>query len=153
MKKYNSANDTKKHIKTVRFFIKTVCMELEKRAKNHDKSKLRDPEKNCFDIYTPKLAVCAYGTEEYKQNLAEMQEALKHHYAENSHHPEHYKDGINGMDLVDIVEMLCDWKAATMRNKNGDIYKSLQIQKERFGISEQLFSILKNTVDRYFQDI
>jgi hypothetical protein len=35
----------------------------------------------------------------------------------NSHHPEHYGNrGISGMDLFDVVEMMCDWMAAARRN-------------------------------------
>jgi hypothetical protein len=150
-KEYDSRYDTVQHIKIVHFFCNIIAKSIERHAYNHDDSKLHNPEKKCFDIYTPKLADCTYGSEEYKRNLVEMQRALKHHYAENSHHPEHYENGIDGMDLVDVVEMLCDWKAATLRHKDGDIYKSLQIQKERFGISDQLLNIMKNTVDRYLQ--
>jgi hypothetical protein len=55
--------------------------------------------------------------------------------------------GIDGMDLVDILEMLCDWKAATLRHKSGDIMESLKINKERFKISDQLYKILVNTIE------
>ncbi|MFI0461461.1 MAG: DUF5662 family protein [Ilumatobacteraceae bacterium] len=97
------------------------------------------------------------------------------HYANNSHHPEHYqkqvciicfaefdanhKDNCNkcgngylskepnigGMSLLDLVEMLCDWKAAGERHTNGSMERSLVVNKERFKISEQLQSILENT--------
>jgi hypothetical protein len=50
------------------------------------------------------------------------------------------------MSLIDLIEMVCDWMAATMRVKDGDIYKSLEINQERFGIDEQLAGIIKNTV-------
>ena len=45
--------------------------------------------------------------------------AIDHHYANNRHHPEHWPNGINDMTLMDLIEMLADWKAATARNKNG----------------------------------
>ena len=77
-----------------------------------------------------------------------MKVALDHHYANNSHHPEHYENGVNGFDLFDLVEMLFDWKAATERHADGDIRKSIGINKERFGISEQLCYIFRNTADR-----
>ena len=75
-----------------------------------------------------------------------MQPALDHHYRENNHHPEYYEDGIKGMSLVDLIEMVCDWMAATKRVQNGDIYTSLEINKKRFGIDDQLAKILENTV-------
>lgn len=150
MKKYDSRKDTKRHIKTVAKFLKVISKELCKRGKLHDKSKLLTPEKDFFDVYTPKLKSLTYGSEEYKRNLEGLQIALKHHYAINSHHPEHYVNGIADMTLVDVIEMLCDWKAATLRHDNGNINKSLEINKERFNMSEQLVSVLKNTVDAYF---
>ena len=50
------------------------------------------------------------------------------------------------MTLIDVIEMLCDWIATTKRMKDGDIFKSLEIQKERFGISGQLYQISCNTI-------
>lgn len=72
--------------------------------------------------------------------------ALEHHYANNRHHPEHHKDGIRGMTLVDIVEMFCDWKAASMRHNNGDMLTSIEKNKERFKYSDELEQIFKNTM-------
>lgn len=54
--------------------------------------------------------------------------------------------GIYGMSLLDLIEMLADWKAAGMRHADGNIWKSLEVNRERFGISYQLFEIFKNTV-------
>lgn len=53
---------------------------------------------------------------------------------------------VNQMNLIDLIEMLCDWKAATMRHTDGDIRKSLEINKGRFQISYQLQRILENTI-------
>jgi hypothetical protein len=52
------------------------------------------------------------------------------------------------MNLVDLVEMICDWMAATIRHADGDIDESIQINKERFNIPDVLVSILQNTVDQ-----
>jgi len=74
-----------------------------------------------------------------------MQVALDHHYANNRHHPEYFDNGVNGMTLVDLIEMLADWKAAGERHADGSLDRSLIIQKERFDISDQLNDILTNT--------
>ena len=150
-KEYDSSLDTLKHINDVRFFMQGVTGELLTRMTNHDKSKLESPEKEYFDKYTPILKELKYGSQEYKDSLASLKPALDHHYANNSHHPEHYEEGIDGMDLLDLLEMMCDWKAATSRTKDGDIQRSLEINKNRFNISNQLYKVLKNTVDRYLQ--
>jgi hypothetical protein len=111
----------------------------------HDQTKLSGEEKEIFDLYTPKLKNSTYGSEEYKGFLAEMKVALDHHYENNRHHPEHFKNGIKDMNLIDIVEMFCDWKAATMRHANGDLMKSIEFNKTRFGYSDELEQIFKNT--------
>ena len=82
-----------------------------------------------------------------------MKPALDHHYAVNSHHPEHYPNGIDDMDLVDLVELTCDWIASSKRHEDGNIYKSISLNKDRFGMSDQLCRILENTVNHYFKDV
>lgn len=91
-----------------------------------------------------------YGSDEYKAQLEKLKPALSHHYAHNSHHPEHYVTGIDGMNLLDVIEMLVDWKAASERHADGDIMRSIDINSERFKISPQLRSILENTVTALF---
>jgi hypothetical protein len=167
--------DTMDHINQVREFMMIVVNGLTQRALVHDQSKLKSPELEIFVEYTPKLKNSTYGSEEYKGFLQGMGEALKHHYAHNSHHPEHFKKHVciicfkeykqeppnrcetcmNGtfteesdiqqMNLLDIVEMFCDWKAATMRHADGDIYKSIDFNKTRFRYSDDLAAIFRNT--------
>lgn len=144
--KEDCIRDTKEHIAQVREFMLLFAQELIRRALVHDQSKLESPELEIFVEYTPKLKNSTYGSDEYKTFLQEMQVALEHHYANNSHHPEYYNNGIRDMDLADIVEMICDWKAATMRHANGDIYKSIEINKDRFNYSDDLAQIFKNSV-------
>ena len=52
------------------------------------------------------------------------------------------------MDLFDLIEMFFDWKAATERHNDGDINKSIEINKERFKMSDQICDIFKNTAKR-----
>jgi hypothetical protein len=99
-----------------------------------------------YDEFTPKLKAMTYGSDEYKACLKEMGVALQHHYQSNTPHPEQFDNGVNGMSLIDLLEMLADWKAASLRHADGDILKSLEINKKRFGISDQLAEIFINTV-------
>ena len=138
--------ETQEHIERVQLYLSKVIDGILKRGYEHDKSKMSQPELSGFVEFTPKLKQSTYGSSEYKENLKGMQSTLDHHYKNNSHHPEHYEDGINGMDLLDIVEMLCDWKAATERHQDGNILKSLEVNKGRFNIDDQLYNILKNTI-------
>lgn len=144
--KYDSLRDTQQHVFEVQKHLYDVIGNLENRGVVHDKSKMMPPEKPIFDEYSPKLAKCTYGSEEYFSYLKEMDAALQHHYKENDHHPEHFEDGIHGMDLMQLTEMLCDWKAATLRHENGDILRSIQINAERFGYGSEIQKLLELTV-------
>jgi hypothetical protein len=149
--KFDSTAETLKHIQKVNGYLIDAATELLKRAKNHDASKLQEPEKSAFDEVTPLLPNLKFGTEEYRESTRKIKPALDHHYSVNSHHPQHYENGINGMNLFDLVEMFFDWKASGERTKDGDIRKSIEINAERFGMSKQLRQIFENTVT-YFID-
>lgn len=191
-----SEQSTIQHIRRVQALLSDVAGRLIQRAIVHDASKLEEPEASIFDEFTAKLKDSTYGSEEYKQFLAEMKPALDHHYANNRHHPEYFRWhcpvcnlqisnaewasspqgpndsgvrycpnccrngmlyeselmlkpelGINGMTLLDLIEMLVDWKAAGERHENGSIAKSLEVNKKRFGYGSELQAILSRTVD------
>jgi hypothetical protein len=145
---YDSTADTLKHSLRVGELMGQPIKELVERSVQHDRSKTEDPELATFNKYMPKLRNSTYGSDEYKGFLAAMAEGLAHHYANNRHHPEAFGEaGVNGMTLVDLIEMLADWKAATERHADGSLAKSLTIQQERFGLSPQLVQILTNTAE------
>lgn len=145
---YDSRPDTWEHINKVRQYLDGAVRRLMDRGDRHDRTKLESPEREMFDEFTPKLREVEYGSPEYKACTSAMGEALKHHYAHNSHHPEHYQSGISGMSLLDLVEMLCDWKAAGERHADGgNIRRSLDMNIDRFEIGSQLEHILNNTIE------
>jgi len=150
---YDSRPETQEHIDLVRYFLTKAVHNLNGRWRRHDLSKLTEPELSAFDIATPKLASLEYGSEEYKQALEELGPALEHHYKHNDHHPEHYENGVRGMSLMALIEMLCDWRAASERvkprtgdsGKVGTFESGLKFNQERFGYSDELAQILLNT--------
>lgn len=137
--------ETQKHIEQVRKYIRFMNDKIDMRGVKHDASKLESPEVEIFAEYTPKLNATSFGTEEYYTNLEQMKPALVHHYAANRHHPEHFVNGVNDMTLIDIIEMICDWKASTLRHNDGNLLKSIEINAERFQMDGQLLQILINT--------
>lgn len=178
--------ETSKHIRLVGKLLHLLVKDLLDRADAHDLSKLERPEVELFTKFTPMLAGLTYGSKEFNECKAAMGPALAHHYANNSHHPEHFKEGkpdhqmtvdvaalevcrdlpeatrkrlvarltsdmgedvspVNGMTLVDLVEMFCDWKASSLRHNDGNIRKSVEINAIRFRMSPQLAKILENT--------
>lgn len=146
----NATIETYKHVKLVRNFINIFIKDLVDRAQNHDNSKFESPEVEVFGENTEQLSLCEYGSPEYQECLKRVRPAIEHHYSKNRHHTEFHKNGINDMNLIDLVEMLSDWKAATERNKNGNIRKSLDINAEKYNIHPQLKQILENTIKEYF---
>lgn len=142
---YDSKYDTLSHREMVVTYLDKIANQLRERGKCHDESKLHSPEKECFDIITPKLKQSTYGSDEYRCLLKEMSFAIDHHYKVNRHHPEFFKAGLIEMNIVDLIEMICDWAAAVKRHANGSWEKSLDINKTRFELGDQLSSIIKNT--------
>ena len=63
----------------------------------HDESKFSEEE---FEPYAEHF----YGS---KDNDLEFEEAWKHHWQNNEHHPEYW--GGEDMPYIYILEMLCDW--------------------------------------------
>ena len=144
--------ETQKHIEKVRKYIRFLTDKLTTRGVNHDASKLQSPEVELFTEFTPKLAELEYNSEEYKECLHQLKPALEHHYATYRHHPEHFENGINDMNLIDLCEMIADWKAASERHNTGNLIKSIEINAKRFNIDAQLKQILLNTAKLYDEE-
>ena len=153
MTDFDSRPETRAHISRVGDFLTAAINNLRDRQACHDDSKLVEPELSAFNVATPKLAELEYGSEEYKQSLRDLGPALQHHFQHNDHHPEHYENGVQGMSLLALVEMLCDWRAASerMKQRTDDPEKvktfaaGLAYNQERFGYSDELAGILLNT--------
>ena len=144
--------ETQKHIEKVRKYIRFLTDKLTTRGVNHDATKLQSPEVELFTEFTPKLAELEYNSEEYKECLHQLKPALEHHYATYRHHPEHFENGINDMNLIDLCEMIADWKAASERHNTGNLIKSIEINAKRFNIDAQLKQILLNTAKLYDEE-
>ena len=141
----NSEKETQSHIDLVRRLMWQVIFSLITRLKNHDKTKLEQPEKEVFDRYTPYTRNVQYGSKEYWDVLNGMSDGLSHHYENNDHHPEYHEDGVSGMSLLSLLEMFVDWYASSLRGDSNNFRNSLEVSKQRFKISDQLYQILINT--------
>lgn len=144
---------TTEHKANVRRLMLDLINDLQVRAATHDNSKLESPEVEAFDAMT---SYKVYNSPEYHADLEKLKPALDHHYSVNRHHPQHYPNGIHGMTLVDLVEMLCDWKASTLRQPDADqatVLNSIKINAAWFGYGSELAQILENTAAYYFNEI
>jgi hypothetical protein len=136
------------HISHVRTFLFKIISELMGRSASHDASMFDPEEKKLFDEFMPVLSKNEPGSEEHKSALDYMIPGRDHHHHKNPHHIEHYQS-INGMDLIDLIEWLCDQKAASGQNDNLDKRLEMHFKKHDFPI--QLIDIINNTVNRYFK--
>ena len=140
---------TTAHILRVSSLLDEARDELHYRAISHDSSKYdlieAGPLQDMQDLIN-REGPAAYGTEEYKRRTALLGPMLEHHYANNTHHPEHYPNGVAGMDLFDLMEMFFDWKAASERGAESSMNLSFSVKK--YDIPPMLESILRNTASR-----
>lgn len=144
---YDSTAETLRHIHRVRDHLNTVIATLLERGRVHDASKFSEVEKPVLDSIYPRLRGLAYGSPEYLALVREAWPGLQHHYRHNTHHPEHFENGIAGMDLFDLVEMFCDWKAASERNPKDGV--RIDHNARIYAIAPQLAEILANTLARW----
>lgn len=142
--------ETNNHIKRVQELMNKMVVDLQKRSKEHDKSKLVEPELSGYTKVIPQLRDKKYGTPEYHKVWNEARPTLDHHYKENRHHPQHFKNGIQDMTLVDLMEMISDWTGASERSGKPKILSSMDSNQKRFKLSDEMRKVLENTIKEYF---
>jgi len=138
---------TLKHKFFVFVYLVNFCIKLIWRGIIHDYSKFSFYESKSYGRYLPEFKKVKYGSQEYNNILKKFQPAIDHHYSFNRHHPQHFEAGYISMNLLDIVEMFFDWKAASRKKiGTGSLDKSLDINIERFKMSEDIVRIMKNSL-------
>lgn len=143
--------ELRKHVWNVQALMNSCIVHLISRAHSHDYSKIEDVEKEAFIKYAPELNRTQYGSPEYEEIVKKAEEAASFHHKHNNHHPEHFRNGIQGMDLMGLTEMLCDWIAATKRSPGGNIFRSIDINQRKYGYSEDVKKILINTARKLME--
>lgn len=135
-----------KHKEEVVVAMAKFAAEISYRAGVHDNSKFSADEFDINSEHVQHFNKYDFDTAEEK-NLRELVgPAIIAHRKRNRHHPEHFENGIDGMNLIDLLEMLCDWQSASKRAKGDSLRKGLPILKEKYNISPQLLKIIENTL-------
>lgn len=143
----DSSIATYQHIMRVQGLLTLWLIDLSRRIRDHDRSKLAEPEKSAFDAASRKLAGLTFGSPEYERSRADLGDALKHHYSVNRHHPEYFgAEGFGGMNALDLLEMICDWQAASERHIDGNINSSIRVNRKRYGFGDEIEKIIRNTL-------
>lgn len=115
-----------------------IALELVKRCSAHDDSKFSPDEIYAFIKLSNKESL-----KNAKAALDEAtKEALKMHWENNSHHPEHFADYSMMTDL-DLMEMACDCNARSMQYGT-DLLNFIEIrQEERFHFPIEMYNKFK----------
>ena len=139
--------DTLIHISEVQQELEKFIHELRLRGILHDRSKLQEPEFSIFVKTRPEFKKINYGTPEYDAIIEKARVAVDHHHETNRHHTGYHKEGVLGMNLIDIIEMICDWKAAARRSPDLTFEDSLPKAFDRYEITGSLRAIIVNTLN------
>lgn len=138
--------DTLLHISEVKENLEIIVSELNQRGLAHDRTKLQALEFDGFVSTREKFKKANYGSPEYQECIKLTKPAVDHHYANNRHHTGFHKDGINDMTLVDLIEMIADWRAAARRSPDKKLEDTLEYAVKKYKIEPQLAKIMINTL-------
>lgn len=130
------------HIMTVQGLLTDIAQKLSKRASLHDLSKLDSDELGGM----VEINLIA---DEYGLNSPEYMEALKGpaiqlHRSRHPHHPEYHKGGFQDMSSLDVIEMVCDWKAANMLRGHPEWIRSVDMMVERLELSDPQYYFVRS---------
>lgn len=124
-----------RHRDYVRLALTIVQQAVERRAIEHDASKMLDDEFAGFARINAVARVNKFGTPEYKASINAERPTVDLHFIRNSHHPERPKligeaaEALRGlpddftywtardgaeMTFLDVIEMVCDWWGARL---------------------------------------
>ena len=117
----------------------------------HDSSKFLDDE---FDSYRAKYYPTANESKGDAEYIAlvndKYQDAWKHHYSNNPHHPEYWIDAKTNtprdMSLDAIVEMICDWEACSTMfgTATPEWYKTKAVNDEQKAMTQNTRNIVED---------
>lgn len=134
------------HVGEVSENLEQIASELRKRGIAHDRTKFQEGEFDAFVSTREKFKKANYGTPEYQECIDTIKPAIDHHYEHNRHHPDHYEEGVITMNLVDILEMLADWKAAARRNPDKRFEDTIMYAMKKAKMDVQLQNIVMLTL-------
>ena len=84
--------------------LSTVARELISRGRTHYNSALGSPEIEVYHRFFPEYRQYKIGDPRKDEVFTQMAGAIGHHFRYNDHHPEHFENGINEMDLIQHIQ-------------------------------------------------
>lgn len=135
----------KQHKDGVKDYLSFIVNLLASRALTHDNSKNSNEEYKYFKMANSVNRNQFKTYEEYLNYIKPtLDKGLEHHYNVNRHHPEYFDNGIDDMNLIDILEMIVDWKVSIEQNDK-ELYEEIDYNFKKYNVSEQLKKIILNT--------
>lgn len=126
-----------RHTGMVAAYMRRLAFALLQAAQEHDLSKLTLDEFPGFVEINQTAREHEFGSPGYNASLKACGDVIGLHYARNRHHPEHHARGVDDMNLVDFVEMVADWQAASEVYGKTTFEDGLKVLRTRFGLTGQ----------------
>jgi hypothetical protein len=139
------------HKAAVETKMKKLSREIRERGSRHDNSKLSDMERPHLEQQPTTIKVqkvCETDdscTEEYDNALTAFHVGMIQHYKNNDHHIEHFQKGVYDMNLVQLLEYVCD-VVARAEESNLPISDMIKMTSTIHENDPVLYEILMNTV-------
>ena len=137
-----------RHREIVADFLHNFADYFRARAREHDQSKLMPGEFDGFVRINQTAREHPYGSDEYKESLASEkgpEGCITLHNLRNPHHPEHHRSP-KDMGLLDLIEMVIDWRAASLTYGQTSFREGLEIQRERFDFDDWQWKVIEQMV-------
>lgn len=137
------------HKRAVQRWMQKFSLVLLDRGNKHDDSKLQSPELEWWTKMDGEKRF-AYGTKEYHEKMERYKHLFEMHWKNNRHHPEYFEYNLDDMDLIDVIEMLCDWLSYKDKLSYTEASNLVNQQCLRYGFSEELRDLILNTLKNHF---
>lgn len=145
------------HKMSIQTLMNGVKHALTRRANKHDASKLIGVEKTVFaeNIIThPNVWGIVRGEHPLPDTL---REALAIHAKNNDYIPEHFESGASDMTLMQLIEMICSIIICAHEQLWSEedliVFLKSDFRERHPSVSDQLISVLCNTVSELWEDI
>lgn len=142
----------KQHICNVRKYLSYFSRIVYNRGVEHDQSKLMEPELSLWKKMDeePRYPYSIDPNSEYQKKLERHKTVFELHWRNNRHHPEHFHGWYTEMDLVDLIEFMCDNISYKQNLTFEECERLIKDQCARYNFPDILQNILLNTLSNHF---
>ena len=147
--RFNALLTIMRHRETVAEHLHNLADYFRHRAREHDRSKLRLDEFAGFSRINRIAREHPYGTQEYEESMDTEKGpdgCITLHFSRNAHHPE-YHGHEREMGLLDLMEMVADWKGAADTYGTNTLRDAMPVNRKRFDFDDWQWRVIELMVD------